>query len=116
MSSRSVGKFYENEVVKFLTKKGHTIIFRNFFTPYGEIDLISEFNSKVYFTEVKFLSKINKIYPIQKIDSAKIKRIYFSISYLKKFCRIKNYQVDSVCTYFKDKKLTFEYYPDLRIN
>lgn len=116
MNSVSTGRYYENEVTKYLRGLGHEIITKNFYTPYGEIDIISEYNKKIYFTEVKFLTKINKIFPIQKINLSKIKRIYFSISYLKKFCKIRNFQVDSVCVYFKDKILVFEHYPDLRIS
>ena len=115
MSSVSTGRFFENQVASYLKKLGHTIIKKNFYSPFGEIDLISEFQGKVYFTEVKFLTSLHKINPIQKIDQSKIRRIYLSISYLRKFCKLKNYQVDSVAVYFKGKKITFEHYQDLRL-
>lgn len=114
-SSVSKGRFFEKKVADYLIKLGHTIIFRNFFSPYGEIDLISEYKGKIYFTEVKYLTKLNKIYPVEKIDNSKIRRIYLSISYLKKFSKIRNYQVDSISVYFKAGNLVFENYPDLRL-
>lgn len=115
MNKRGVGKFYEEQAVRYLENKSHILIKKNFYTPFGEIDLITQLGNRIHFIEVKFLTSINKIYPVQKIDSAKIKRIFFSISYLKKFCKILNYQVDSVCIYFKSGKLNYEYYSDLRI-
>jgi putative endonuclease len=114
--SISKGRFFENKVKEYLKSKNFTIISSNFYSPYGEIDLISEKNGKIYFIEVKYLSKINIINPVKKIDIAKIRRIFLSISYLKKFCRIANYQVDSYSVYFKQGKLTFECYPDLRLH
>lgn len=111
----SRGRFFENKAAEYLKSLGHQIIIKNFYTPYGEIDLISEYKGKVYFTEVKYLNKTNKLHPIQKVDNSKIRRIFLSISYLKKFSKIKNYQVDSISVYFKVGKLVFECYQDLRL-
>ena len=113
--SVATGRYFERKAVTYLEHKGHTIIKKNFFTPYGEIDIISEFENKIYFFEIKYLSKASLINPIQKIDRSKIRRIYLSISYLKKYCKIKSYQVDSLCMFFKSKSLIFEVYQDLRL-
>jgi putative endonuclease len=113
--NRSAGYFYENKAIIFLKKKGHEIIYKNFYSPYGEIDLITFYQGKIRFIEVKYLSKINKLMPIEKINIAKLRRIFFSIAYLKKFSRINNYQVDAVSLYFKNKKLITEYLEDLRL-
>lgn len=114
--SISKGRFFENKVKEYLKKNNFNIIASNFFTPYGEIDIISEKDKKIFFIEVKYLSKVRIINPIKKIDKAKIRRIFLSISYLKKFCRIVNYQVDSYSVYFKGGKVIFECYPDLRLH
>lgn len=111
----SRGRYFENKVKEHLKNNKFNILTSNFFTPYGEIDLIAEKDKKIYFIEVKYLSKLNIINPIKKIDIPKLRRIYFSISYLKKFCKILNYQVDSYSVYFKKGNITFEYYPDLRL-
>jgi putative endonuclease len=117
----SRGRYFENKAANFLIKAGHVILTKNFYTPFGEIDIISVFENKVYFTEVKFLTKSNKLNPVQKIDLSKIRRIYLSISYLKRFCKIKNYQVDSLSLYYRNHRITlqaelvFEHYQDLRL-
>lgn len=114
--SISKGRFFENKVKKFLIDNKFNIITSNFYTPYGEIDIISEKNKKIYFIEVKYLTKDSVINPVKKIDMAKIRRIFLSISYLKKFCKIPNFQVDSYSVYFKKGQLNFECYPDLRLH
>jgi len=111
----SKGKYFENKVRELLKKQNYNIVVSNFYTPYGEIDLIAEKDKKIYFIEVKYLTKTNIINPVKKIDNSKIRRIFLSISYLKKFCRILNYQVDSYSVYFKKGNITFEYFPDLRL-
>jgi Holliday junction resolvase-like predicted endonuclease len=114
--SVATGRFFENKVKNYLKKQNHTIITSNFYSPFGEIDLITEKDRKIYFIEVKYLNKTNIINPIQKIDLSKIRRIFLSISYLKKFCKIINYQVDSYCVFFRNGNLIFECYPDLRLH
>lgn len=111
----TVGRYFESQAVRYLKNSGHELIFRNFYSPYGEIDIITTFKNKVRFIEVKFLSRIGKISPVEKINIAKLRKIYFCIAYLKSFAKIKNYQVDSVSLYFKDKKLIIEYLEDLRL-
>lgn len=113
--SFATGKYFENKAVNYLKTIGHIVIKRNFYTPYGEIDIISECCGIVYFNEVKYLYKASLINPIQKVDRSKIRRIYLCISYLRKFCKLNRYQVDSICIYYKSKKLTFEVYRDLRL-
>jgi len=113
--SRRIGFFYENKAIKFLKSNGHEIIYKNFYTPYGEIDIITYFMGKIRFIEVKYLSKIYKILPVEKINLSKLRKIYFSIAYLQKFSKFNNYQVDAVSLYFKNKILIAEYLEDLRL-
>lgn len=49
----SVGKKGEDAVCKYLEGLGHEIVARNFKTKFYEIDIISVFEDKMYFTEVK---------------------------------------------------------------
>ncbi len=113
--NRSLGSFYERKAIEYLTSSGHDYIYKNFHTPYGEIDIISFFQGKIRFIEVKYLTKINKIMPIEKINQIKLRKIFFSIAYLRKFSKFNKYQVDAVSIYFKDKKLIIEYLEDLRL-
>lgn len=111
----SLGRFYENKAINYIREMGHEIISKNFYSPYGEIDIISFYKGKIRFVEVKYLSKINKIMPVEKINLSKLRKIFFSIAYLKKFSRFEKYQVDAVSLYFKNKKLIIEYLEDLRL-
>jgi putative endonuclease len=49
----------EDLVAKLLEKRGHKIISRNFWKPWGEIDIISEENGILHFTEVKTVTVKN---------------------------------------------------------
>lgn len=113
--SISTGRFYENRAIKYLKSLGHEFIYKNFFSPYGEIDIITYFQGKIRFIEVKYLSSTKKLMPIEKINKGKLRKIFFTIAYLKKFSKFNNYQVDAVSLYFKDKNLITEYLEDLRL-
>jgi len=113
--SVSTGRFYENKAIKYLKNVGHDFIYKNFYSPYGEIDIITFFEGKIRFIEVKYLTKTSKIMPIEKINISKLRKIFFTIAYLKKFSRFENYQVDAVSLYFKNKKLIIDYLEDLRL-
>ena len=52
-TSKEFGKFGEDLAKSFLEKRGYQIIYRNYFTEYGEIDLIASKNDRLYFVEVK---------------------------------------------------------------
>ncbi|MBP5246113.1 MAG: YraN family protein [Clostridia bacterium] len=52
-SSREKGEKGENLVEKYLKSRGYRVICRNYVGKHGEIDIISEKESKIVFTEVK---------------------------------------------------------------
>ena len=54
-----IGKKGEDAVVEYLVHKGHEIIDRNYKTKLMEIDIVSVYEGKIYFTEVKY-RKTNK--------------------------------------------------------
>ncbi|WP_104721783.1 YraN family protein [Helicobacter mesocricetorum] len=47
------GKEAENIACEFLQNRGFVVLERNFFTPYGEIDIIAKDKEVLYFVEVK---------------------------------------------------------------
>lgn len=53
-TTRHIGDLGETAAVDYLAKHGHTIIARNWRTKYCEIDIVSQYNDTVYFTEVKY--------------------------------------------------------------
>jgi putative endonuclease len=56
---RSIGLIGEDIAADFLERKGYSILNRNFRTPYGEIDLITEQGNSIVFTEVKTRASIS---------------------------------------------------------
>ncbi len=48
-----IGRRAEEAVAKYLANNGHQILMRNFKTRYCEIDIVSSYKDKIYFTEVK---------------------------------------------------------------
>ena|ERR1035437_4035921 len=54
---QKIGEIGETIAVKFLVKHGFSILDRNYTKKWGEIDIISEKDSKLYFVEVKSVSR-----------------------------------------------------------
>ena len=79
LSSKDIGNIGENVVAKYLEKQGHRIITRNFKTNLFEIDIISQKDNLLFFTEVKY--RKNEIFgePISFIDSNKYRQMNFAM-------------------------------------
>ena len=56
--TQKTGEIGENVAVKFLMKHGFAILDRNYTKKWGEIDIIAEKSNKIYFIEVKSVSRI----------------------------------------------------------
>jgi putative endonuclease len=56
---QKIGEIGENVAVKFLVKHNFSIIERNYTKKWGELDIIAEKDKKIYFVEVKSISKKN---------------------------------------------------------
>jgi len=56
MNTTAVGRNAESAVVFYLEKLGHKIVAQNYRTRFYEIDIITEKDSKLFFTEVKYRS------------------------------------------------------------
>lgn len=74
-SKREIGNIGEDIATNFLTDKGYDIIKRNYYSAYGEIDIIAVFEEYIVFVEVR--TKLKKFVerPIESINNAKQKRI-----------------------------------------
>jgi putative endonuclease len=82
-SRRDLGKWGENEAVKFLLDKAYTIIDRNFRSSYGEIDIIAQKKGIIVFVEVKTRSSLTYGWPEDSISPAKeLKLIQTAEEYL----------------------------------
>ena len=57
--TQKIGEIGENIAVKFLMKHGFQVLERNYTKKWGEIDIIAEKGNKLYFVEVKSISRLN---------------------------------------------------------
>lgn len=55
--TQKIGEMGENMAVKFLMKQGFSILDRNYTKKWGEIDIVAEKEQKLYFIEVKSVSR-----------------------------------------------------------
>ena len=109
---REVGDKGEEVVCKYLEGKGYRIIERNYWKPWGEIDIVAEKGSILSFVEVKAVSH-GTYRPEENMHPAKIKRLHRAIqTYLldHKVPEDKLWQLDLACAFldFSTKKARVE--------
>src|SRR3989344_3559392 len=105
--TQKTGEIGENVAVKFLVKQGFLILDRNYTKKWGEIDIIAERKGKLYFVEVKSVSKpdlsivtrgtLDQYHPEDNMHPWKLKRMSRTIqTYLvsKNVPEDKEWQVD----------------------
>jgi putative endonuclease len=103
-NSYKKGKLGEKIALKYLEKKGHRLVARNWYCRWGEIDLITLYNDLLYFTEVKFRTNLKFGYPIDSVNYFKLKHFYASIrSYIELSSYKKSYKIQ-ILEIYKDKK------------
>jgi len=131
---QKIGELGENIAVRFLVKHGFSIIDRNYTKKWGEIDIIAEKANKLYFIEVKSVSRetLNTFIPKSYNDSDdryehrpednmhpwKLKRLARTIqTYLMslKTSEEKEWQVDLLVVYLcqKEKKAKIKLVKDI---
>jgi len=94
MNSREIGNLAENKAVEFLEKNNYKIVERNFYSRFGEIDIIVIKNNIYHFVEVKSGGTFE---PIYNITPTKLKKIIKTINfYLKKKKINYPYQIDAI--------------------
>ena len=114
--TQKTGEIGENIAVKFLVKHGFIILGRNYTKKWGEIDIIAEKEDKIYFVEVKSVSKpdldrvsretLDSYKPEDNMHPWKLKRMSRTIqTYLlnKKVDEEKEWQVDLLVVFLDIK-------------
>lgn len=96
----------EDKAVEYIEKLGYSIIERNFYCKFGEIDIIARDKEEIVFIEVKTRTGIKYGYPIDAVDKNKKKHIYKSIQYylINKGIENKFIRIDAIEVYIKKKK------------
>lgn len=116
---RALGDIGEGVACKYLQNKGFSVLERNYLKPWGEIDIIAEKSKKLYFIEVKSVSReayawpkrgvtrepgerADSYRPEENVHPAKLKRLHRAIqTYLldHKIPEDKEWQIDLACVY-----------------
>jgi putative endonuclease len=126
--TQKTGEIGENLAVKFLVKQGFSILDRNYTKKWGEIDIVAEKANKIYFVEVKSVSRetlddvtretLDQYHPEDNMHPWKLKHISRTIqTYLlaKKIPDEKEWQVDLLVVFLslKDKKARIKVVSDI---
>lgn len=90
--SRKTGHDYEEKAVKYLEEKGYLVLAQNFYSSFGEIDIIARKDSYIIFIEVKYRLTDKGGHPLEAVDEKKKKRICKTASY---FCTIKRFSEET---------------------
>ncbi len=102
--SRAKGNLAESRACKFLTNNGFMLVNRNFYSRFGEIDIIASKDSVLHFIEVK--SGLDYESAIQNITPSKLNKFIKTVHiYLKKSGIDVNFMIDAVIVTPKDVEL-----------
>ncbi len=102
--SRAKGNLAEDKAVEFLQSKGYYILERNFYSRFGEIDIIASKDDALHFVEVK--SGVDYESAVQNITKQKLSRlIRTGHVYLKRNKLNVDYMYDGVIVTPKDIEL-----------
>lgn len=74
-SSKKIGLAHEKMAAEYLKKKGCRILKQNFYTKFGEIDMIVRDGAYLVFVEVKYRSTQRGGHPLEAVDRRKQVRI-----------------------------------------
>lgn len=75
MDKRAIGNIGEDTACAYLEGKGYKIVLRNYYTRYGEIDIIANDKDFLVFVEVKKRSSLKYGTGAQAVTSKKMEKI-----------------------------------------
>ena len=114
--TQKIGEIGENIATKFLMKHGFLVLDRNYTKKWGEIDIIAQKDDKLYFIEVKSVSRpdletvthetLDQYHPEDNMHPWKLKRMSRTIqTYLlsQKILEEKEWQVDLLVVFLDEK-------------
>ena len=108
-AKRSIGDAGEDVACVYLENKGDRVVERNYWKPWGEIDIVTERKGKLVFVEVKSVScesvqniSHGTVRPEENMHEGKLRRLHRAIqTYLldHKVPEDKGWQIDLACVY-----------------
>lgn len=81
VTTKQIGDRAENAAAEYLAQRGHVVLERNWKTKFCEIDIVSQFESIVYFTEVKYRKNTQQGGGIAAITHKKLRQMKFAAEY-----------------------------------
>ncbi len=96
---RKIGDMGEAVAIKYLIASGYEIVERNYWKPWGEIDVVARKGSTLSFVEVKAISH-GTVRPEENMHPQKLRRLHRAVqTYLldRKIKDTQEWQIDLVC-------------------
>ena len=85
---KELGRQGEEKAARYMMERGYKIIERNYYTRFGELDIICTKGKDIYFVEVKTRTNLKFGYPEEAITHKKIENLRkAAVIYLKNFDR-----------------------------
>ncbi len=95
-NNRKKGEEYENRAAEYLQQKGFRILEHNFYSRYGEIDLVAKDGNYLVFVEVKYRENDRGGHPLETVDVRKQRRICRTAEY---YCLCHGYKETTPCRF-----------------
>lgn len=107
MYTQKIGRFGEDEAVKYLEQKGYKILDRNFSCKRGEIDIVALDKKEIVFIEIKARVSLKYGLPSEAVTKNKLKHIYKTAEYYLYIRNLENHdtRIDVIEVYIKNKKI-----------
>ena len=78
---KNIGNFGEDKAESFLIQRGYKIVTRNFYTKFGEIDIIAKKKKEIVFCEVKTRTNLKFGRPSESVNYNKKKHMLKAANY-----------------------------------
>ena len=106
LDNKSIGKLGEEFVCKYLESKGYNIFTRNYYTKYGEIDIVATNPKFIAFVEVKTRKASTAFRPCLSVNKSKQNKIMrTAYLFLKEYNFALQPRFDVCEVYITDNKL-----------
>jgi len=80
-NKRTIGSEKERLAREYLEKQGYQILECNFYSSYGEIDIIANDGRWLVFLEVKYRKSLSAGYPAEAVNRQKRQKLYQTAQY-----------------------------------
>lgn len=111
--NQNLGKIGEDKAASFLKSNQFFILKKNFYTPFGEIDIIAKKEKTLYFIEVKTRKDDKKGKPYEAVNFYKLKHLKKAVNFFLLKNKYLNYKMKiGIISIILDKD-ELKFYDDL---